>query len=879
MITVNAKQLPIRSNGKIARRSSGMPTLRRLLLVAATLGVTSCGGGGGSDIAKFSVGGSVSGLAGSGLVLLDNGTDHLGISANGSFAFSAQVQSGQDYGVTVQTQPANPTQVCTVTGGSGTVGSSAVTSVSVACVTQSFSIGVTVNGLTGSGLVLQDNGADDLAVAASGPLMFSTAVASGEPYDVTIKTQPSNPAQNCSVSGGSGTVTATSVTSIVVNCDTSQLSLIAGQIGGMGDIDRNGRGARFSTPGGTATDASGNVYVADSFNNTIRKITAAGVVTTLAGTAGMQGSTDATGASARFSQPGDVVADASGTLYVADTANHTIRKITAAGGVTTLAGLAGSSGSSDGSGSAARFNTPGGIAIDSAENLYVADTLNNTIRKITPAGVVTTIAGVAGSNGSADGPAATATFFQPAAVAVDVSGNVFVADTFNFTVRKIAGGTVTTLAGTAAASGSVDGTGANARFSQPRGIATDATGNIFVNDSGNYTVRQVTPQGVVTTLAGTAGMSGSVDGTGAAARFSYLAGLRVDAHGSLLIADSANDTVRRVTAAGVVTTFAGTAPAPGSADQTGTSASFWSPLGISADAAGNTYVADYQNHTIRKVSTGGVVTTFAGSPGVGGSADGTGSAARFAYPYAVAADSNGMIYVADTGNYTVRAITPAGLVTTLAGSAGMSGAVDGTGAAARFAFVAAIAADGHGNLYVADGPTIRKVTIPDGIVTTLAGMASAPDSVDGTGSAARFYSPEGIAIGGDGNVYVSDFGASNIRVVTPAGVVTTLAGTAFSYGSADGDGAAARFNGLQGISIDTSGNLYCADSGNETIRRITPSGSVTTVVGVTGSRGVALEALPASLNQPSGIAVLAGNTVTLAISSTGENAILRATLQ
>ena len=136
MITVNAKQLPIRSNGKIARRSSGMPTLRRLLLVAATLGVTSCGGGGGSDIAKFSVGGSVSGLAGSGLVLLDNGTDHLGISANGSFAFSAQVQSGQDYGVTVQTQPANPTQVCTVTGGSGTVGSSAVASVSVACVTQ-----------------------------------------------------------------------------------------------------------------------------------------------------------------------------------------------------------------------------------------------------------------------------------------------------------------------------------------------------------------------------------------------------------------------------------------------------------------------------------------------------------------------------------------------------------------------------------------------------------------------------------------------------------------------------------------------------------------------------------------------------------------------
>jgi sugar lactone lactonase YvrE len=856
--------------------------VRALLLAIAALGAASCGGGGGgpgNSGEKFSVGGSVSGLAGSGLVLLDNGADHLSVSADGGFKFSTQVQSGQPYAVTVQTQPANPAQVCTVTGGSGTVGSSAVTSVAVACVTQTFSIGADVNGLTGSGLVLQDNGTDDLAVAAGGPVTFSTAVASGEPYDVTIKTQPSNPVQNCSVSNGSGTVTTGAITSVVVSCDTLQLGLIAGQIGGRGNIDRSGRGARFDTPGGTAADGAGNIYVADSYNQTIRKITAAGAVTTLAGTAGMQGSTDATGASARFFQPGDVVADASGTLYVADTGNHTIRRITAAGVVTTFAGLAGSSGSANGSGSSARFNTPGGIAIDSMGNLYVADTLNDTIRKITSAGVVTTLAGVAGTNGSADGPAATATFFQPAAVAVDASGNVFVADTFNSTVRMIAGGTVTTLAGTAGSSGSADGTGANARFSEPRGIATDAVGNIFVSDSNNNILRKVTPQGVVTTLAGTAGASGAMDGTGAAAQFRYPTGLRVDANGNLFVADTVNDQVRRVTAAGVVTTFAGTAPAPGSADQTGATASFDSPFGISADASGNTYVADYQNFTIRKISAGGVVTTLAGSPGVSGSADGTGNAARFTYPYDVSADASGVVYVADSGNYTIRTISPAGVVATLAGSAGMSGAVDGTGAAARFGFPAAVAADGHGNVYVADGSTIRKVTSPAGVVTTLAGMAGSPDSVDGTGSAARFYSPQGIAIDSNGNLYVSDLGASNVRRVTPSGVVTTLAGTAFAYGSADGVGAAARFNGLQGISIDAAGNLYVADSGNQTIRKITPNGSVTTVVGVAGSRGVALELLPASLNTPAGIAVLPGSGLNLAISSMEENAILRATLQ
>jgi len=216
---VNAEQHATRRNAKRAQRASGISTLARLFLAAITLGATSCGGGGGSDTATFSIGGSVSGLAGSGLVLQNNGTDSLSVSSTGGFTFATQLQNGQNYAVTVKTQPANPTQVCTATNGSGAVANRDVQTVAVACVTM-FSIGATVNGLTGSGLVLQDNGVDDLAVAASGSITFSTAVASGAPYDVTIKTQPSNPVQNCTLKNGTarGTVNGADITTIEVVC-------------------------------------------------------------------------------------------------------------------------------------------------------------------------------------------------------------------------------------------------------------------------------------------------------------------------------------------------------------------------------------------------------------------------------------------------------------------------------------------------------------------------------------------------------------------------------------------------------------------------------------------------------------------------------------
>lgn len=345
-----------------------------------------------------------------------------------------------------------------------------------------------------------------------------------------------------------------------------------------------------------ATNAAGST----ESSGAILTVSMSAIFTTLAGKSGDAAWLDGAGMLARFNAPTGIAVDANGFLYVADSSNHVIRKVGSGGGVVTLAGLAGTPGSTDGVAAVARFSGPSGVAVSAAGVVYVADTYNHVVRVISTDGTVTTLAGQAGASGSADGTGAAARFFSPSSVAIAPDGSLYVADTFSHTIRRIQiGGVVSTVAGSPGASGFANGAGAAARFAYPYGLVVDGAGNVYVADSVNNAVRRVDAGGNVTTLAGSI-TAGSTDGTGAAAGFRQPSGIALETGGSLLVADTGNGTIRRVTMAGVVTTVAGTAGQAGSSDGVATAALFREPFGIASDSTGNIYVADTRNHTLRR---------------------------------------------------------------------------------------------------------------------------------------------------------------------------------------------------------------------------------------------------------------------------------------
>jgi sugar lactone lactonase YvrE len=634
----------------------------------------------------------------------------------------------------------------------------------------------------------------------------------------------------------------------------------AGQAGGSGSNNGLGTAARFNRPVAIAKDPSGALYVADSANHVIRKITPAGLVTTFAGSPGQPGTANGLGSVARFNNPTGLVADAQGNLYLADTNNHTIRKITPTGQVTTVAGIARQSGYADGAANQAQFSEPSAVAVAADGTLYVADTSNNLIRKIDPAQIVSTLAGSPGIPGTSDGQGFEASFAQPSGLALNADGTrLYVADTLNHSIRSITlDGTVSTLAGDPGVSGSTDGSGNLAKFDTPTGIAVAADGTLIVTDTGNHTLRRISAGGAVTTLSGSAGTADSVDGaTPNEHRYRSPSGVVIDAAGVLFIADTLNHSIRRLSPTDALDTFAGSPEFTGSTDGIGSAARFRHPNAVAVATDGTVYVADSENHTIRRISSTGVVTTLAGSPGISGSSDGRGSAARFNFPYGVAVDSGGFIYVADTFNQTIRKISADGQVSTLAGRVGTTGSTNGTGSAARFNSPNSLAVDASGTVYVADSGNfaIRKITAA-GAVSTLAGDPELPGSEDGSGSSAQFSDPYGIAVSAAGVVYVADSGNHTIRKITSAGAVTTLAGTAGALGSSDGTGSAARFNFPGAVAVAGNGTVFVADTLNHTIRRISATGVVTTIGGQAGQIGGSDGVGPAALfSSPWGIAV------------------------
>ncbi len=534
----------------------------------------------------------------------------------------------------------------------------------------------------------------------------------------------------------------------------------------------------------------------------------------LAGQPGGSGWVDGALVAAHFADPWSIKGDGQGHLYVAD--KNMIRAIDlGAGKVTTLAGEFAVVGFTDGVGTQATFNLPSGLA-PTGDALFLTDTENHTIRKIDLASTsVTTVAGAARQPGDADGTGADARFREPEGLAFDGAGHLFFSDTDNNTIRQLdlASLVVTTLAGMPGVSGSSDGVGAAALFYKPKDLTVDGAGNLYVVDALNESIRKVVPAtGQVSTLA----------------TFTVLPqGIAVD--GADVLASLTDHRIVRVAPDGTVTTLAGSAGAAGFVDGPASASRFDSPAGLWNDGAGTVYVADNLNAVIRAIHlASGTVSTVAGAKSTG-SADGTGSAARFSGPEGLAADSISA-YVADTGNDVVRKIDLAtGKVTTLAGAVGQTGRADGALGSARFNQPQGLALDvAAQRLYVADttNRSIRRIDLEAGQVTTLALTSAADASFEG------FDAPVGLALD-QGRLYVTDYTDSIVAVIDlQAAVVSTFAGQYGSPGLADGAGGVATFLGPQGIAADGRGSLFVADNRAQTVRKIdVATAAVSTLAG------------------------------------------------
>lgn len=602
--------------------------------------------------------------------------------------------------------------------------------------------------------------------------------------------------------------------------------------------------ATLNFPKAVVGDSNGNVYASLQGTRQVVRIDTGGTVWLVAGN-GAQGSAGDGGPakSATLNFPVSLAIDSFGNLYICDSLAHRIRRVTPDGLISTFAGTGKAGNSGDGGPAAsANLNAPSGIAFDGNGDLLIADTGNHEVRMVTPDGTITRIAGdgTRGSTGN-DGPALIAELDSPGAVAVDSAQNIYVADTGNNWIRQIApDGTMTRFAGRDTSTGSPFGGGdpnvaTNATLTSPSGVGVDQAGNVYIMEPSAARVRRVTTDGRIANYAGTGTTGSTGDGGVAKSANINVLGISIDRHNNLLIADGSSNRVRIVTAAdGVIDTIAGNGLAS------------YNPRGL-AIRNDVLYFSDGSSNRVRTfnlttkqigVVAGNGAASFAGD-------DGDALAAALNVPRGLAFDSSGRLYIADSANHRVRRVGTDGKITTVAGNGTATSTSNPTtdlspATSTTLNEPDGVAVDSSGNLYIAErlGQRIRVVNT-SGTINTVAGTGSggAPDAETGIAVNQRVNGPQGVAVESGGTLLIVDSGNNRIRRLFPDGTIVTVAGGASGFGG-DGDVAtSAKMRAPVAAGIDAAGNIFIADTGNSVIRRVSPDGVIATVAGVGNASG------------------------------------------
>jgi uncharacterized protein (TIGR03437 family) len=569
--------------------------------------------------------------------------------------------------------------------------------------------------------------------------------------------------------------------------------------------------------------------------------------------------------STSIGQPRKVVLSGGNAYF---SSGNSVFKIDGSGTLSLVAGNSRAGFSGDGGPAVnAQLNSPQGVALDSAGNIYIADSLNNRVRMVNPQGIISTFAGngnvsVPGFWGDS-GPATDANIHLPVAIAVDSSNNVYIAASADNTVRRVTTDGIINIFAGAGYKGWYGDTGAAglAGLTGPQDIAFGPKGVLYIADTGNAVIRQVGTDGIISTVSGNNAVG--ISGDGVALKLAMVSpfGVAVDSSGVMYVAELGSNRIRKIDTSGNITTaigdgtqgFAGDGGAPNKVEMS-------LPTSVQVDSSGNLYFTDSLNNRIRKLS-GGNVNTYAGNGLVSRSGDGgAATSAQLNTPLGVAVDAAGNLYVADSLNNLVRRVDPKGVITTFAGNgtAGFGGD-GGAATSAQLNGPQGLAVDSAGNLYIADTQNARVRKVSGGTISTVAGSGTSGFGGDGgAATGAQLNAPFGVALDAAGNLYIAEFGNNRIRKVGTNGNITTIAGTGVSGYSGDGGAAtSALLNGPQSVVVDGSGNVFIADTGNNRVRKIGSTGVIATVAGngIAGFSGDGGPAINAQVGNPSALAV------------------------